>query len=77
MESRVAGKSDKYFGSHEIQSREEHVKQGSDRGFGIVFAVVFGLIGCFSWYYKGHYWPWWLGGSAAFAVIALKVVPLG
>ena len=35
---------DKYFGAHEFQAREEVVKTSSDRGFGLMFGVVFGLI---------------------------------
>ena len=64
---------DKHRGSHESLAREEHIKSSTDRGFGIVFAVVFGIIGAASWYSQGQHWPWWLSGSAAFAVIALTV----
>lgn len=65
--------SDNYFGSHEIQQRKEEIKGSSDRGFGVVFAVVFALISCSSWYSGGHNWPWWFGGSALFGLIALTV----
>ena len=63
--------SDKFFGSHEIQSREEIVKSSSDRSFGIVFAVVFALIAAVSWYNDGRHWLWWLGGAGLFALVAL------
>ncbi len=63
--------SDKFFGSHEIQLREETVKSSSDRSFGFVFGVFFALIALISWYYDGKHWHWWLGGSALFALVAL------
>ena len=64
---------DKFFGSHDLQSREERVKQSSDRSFGLVFAAVFALVGAVSWYYGGRHWLWWLGGSVAFGFIALMI----
>lgn len=63
--------SDKYFGSHEIQAREEAIKGSSDRAFGVVFAVFFTLVAALSWYSGGTHWHWWLGGSALFALVAL------
>ena len=68
--------SDKFFGSHELQSREEVIKGSSDRSFGIVFAVVFALIAAISWYHDGTHWHWWLGGSLVFALIAMARPPL-
>jgi hypothetical protein len=62
---------DKYFGSHEIQSREEVIKGSSDRSFGIVFAVFFALVAAISWYSGGAHWTWWLTGSVLFALVAL------
>jgi Saxitoxin biosynthesis operon protein SxtJ len=62
---------DKYFGSHEIQSREETIKSSSDRSFGIVFAVFFALVAAISWYHHGGHWHWWLGGAVLFALVAL------
>ena len=62
---------DKFFGSHDIQSREEAVKSSSDRSFGVVFAVVFALIAALSWYNGGTHWHWWLSGAALFAVVTL------
>lgn len=63
--------SDKFFGSHELQAREEHIKGSSDRSFGIVFAVFFAIVAALSWYHDGTHWTWWLGGSALFALVAL------
>jgi hypothetical protein len=36
---------DKYFGAHEFRAREEVVKISSERGFGLVFAGFFTLLG--------------------------------
>jgi len=57
--------------SHEILSRADETRQGSDRNFGIVFCVVFALIGGFQLYH-GIAWGWWtLAVAAAFLVVAL------
>jgi predicted membrane metal-binding protein len=56
---------------HEDFSREEHVKAGSDRGFGFVFAGFFALVSALSWW-RGHIgWHWTLPLAAAFVVVAL------
>ena len=56
---------------HEDFSREEHVKGGSDRGFGLVFAGFFTLLSGLSWW-RGHTaWHWALPVAAAFLVAAL------
>src|SRR5262245_21036522 len=65
----MAGK-DRYFGSHELQGRDEKVKTSSDRGFGIVFCVFCALVAALSWYHDGTHWPWWLGASALFLLFA-------
>jgi hypothetical protein len=55
---------------HEDLSREEQVKAGSDRGFGLVFAGFFALVSGLSWW-RGHTaWHWALPVAAAFLVIA-------
>ena len=63
--------SDKFFGSHEIQAREETVKSSSDRSFGYVFAVFCALVAAISWYYDGTHWHWWLGAAGLFALVAV------
>jgi len=56
---------------HEDFSREEHVKAGSDRGFGLVFAGFFTLMSALSWW-RGHAsWHWALPVAALFLVVAL------
>jgi predicted membrane metal-binding protein len=56
---------------HEDFSREEHVKAGSDRGFGFVFAGFFALVSALSWW-RGHTgWHWTLPLAALLLVVAL------
>ena len=56
---------------HEDFSREEHVKAGSDRGFGFVFAGFFALVSALSWW-RGHTgWHWLLPLGALFLAVAL------
>jgi Saxitoxin biosynthesis operon protein SxtJ len=62
--------SDKYFGAHEFQTREEVDKTSSDKGFGLVFSGVCFIVGGLSIYKGGAHWPWWLGLSALFAMVA-------
>lgn len=56
---------------HEDFSREEHVKGGTDRGFGLVFAGFFAIMAALSWW-RGHAaWHYTLPIAAAFLVVAL------
>jgi len=56
---------------HEDYSRDDHVKAGSDRGFGLVFAGFFTLMSALSWW-RGHTsWHWALPLAAVFLVVAL------
>jgi len=56
---------------HEDFSLEEHVKAGSDRGFGFVFAGFFALVSGLSWW-RGHTgWHWPLPLAAVFLAVAL------
>jgi hypothetical protein len=59
---------DKYFGSHELQGREETIKSSSDRSFGYVFAGACALVAALSWHNDGRHWGWWLIAAAAFAL---------
>jgi hypothetical protein len=64
--------SDKYFGSHEFQHREEEaVKTSSNRSFGLVFAAFFALLAALGVWHAGSRWPIWLGLSALSLVLAL------
>jgi hypothetical protein len=58
-------------GFHEDFSRAEHVDGSSDRGFGITFAVVFGLLAAWKWWTASSLWPWCLGIALVFGAIAL------
>ncbi|SJZ89910.1 hypothetical protein SAMN02745126_02771 [Enhydrobacter aerosaccus] len=56
---------------HEDYSRDDHVKAGSDRGFGLVFAGFFALVSGLSWW-RGHAgWHWTLPLAVAFLLVAL------
>lgn len=56
---------------HEDFSREEHVEAGSDRGFGFVFAGVFGIVTAISLWRSGTAWHWALPVAAVFLLVAL------
>lgn len=64
---------DKYFGSHELQPREETVKTSSDRAFGLVFAAFFALAASLSFWRGTSRWPFWLGAACLAFVLALAV----
>jgi hypothetical protein len=61
---------DKYFGAHEFQARHEVVRISSERGFGLVFAVFFALLGALSVYNGGVRWHYWFPLAVLFAVLA-------
>jgi Saxitoxin biosynthesis operon protein SxtJ len=50
--------------------------ESSDRDFGVVFAVVFGLLGCWPLLHRAAPHWWALGVAAAFALAALVRPPL-
>jgi hypothetical protein len=57
-------------GLHEDFSREEHIKAGSDKGFGQVFAGFFAIMAALSWW-RGHIaWHYTLPIAVVFLVIA-------
>jgi hypothetical protein len=56
---------------HEDFSREEHVKAGTDRGFGFVFAGFFAILAAFSLWRGSTTWHWTLPIAAAFLAVAL------
>ena len=55
---------------HEDFSREEHVKAGSDRGFGQVFAGFFTILAGFSYWHGTTTWHYTLPIAAAFLIVA-------
>jgi hypothetical protein len=58
---------------HEDFSREEHVKAGSDRGFGLVFAGFFALMAALAAWRHHTTWHYTLPVAAVFLVVALTV----
>lgn len=57
--------------AHEDLTRQEHIEGSSDRSFGFVFAVVFGIIAAWPLMH-GAGLRWWAAGVAgAFAIVAL------
>ena len=55
---------------HEDFSREEHVKAGTDRGFGQVFAGFFAILAGFSYWHGTTTWHYTLPIAAAFLIVA-------
>ena len=55
-----------------MSSRRERrvVKISSERGFGLVFAGFFALLGALSIYHDGERWHYWFALAALFAVLA-------
>lgn len=59
--------------NHESMAREEKVKLGSDRSFGLVFAAVFSLVGAWQLWHQRQ-WGWYaLAAGMAFLALALLV----
>ncbi len=56
---------------HEDYTRAQEVKAGSNRAFGMVFAVVFALIGAFPLLAGGPALVWALAVSGTFGALAL------
>jgi len=62
---------DKYFGSHELQAREEVVKTSSDRSFGLVCAAFFTFMTALGLWRGTGRWPIWLALACASALLAV------
>ena len=56
---------------HEDYSREEEVKAGTDRGFGLVFAGFFAILAALSLWHGSKTWHWTLPVAAVFLLVAL------
>ena len=54
---------------HEDFKRDEHVEGGSDRSFGLVFTVVFAIIGLWPLIWGADVRWWAMGVAAVFAVV--------
>lgn len=57
--------------NHEVYSREEAIKHGSDRSFGLVMAAAFAVLALINGWHDGGWWPWIGGAAALFLVVAL------
>lgn len=55
---------------HEDLKRKNDVKMGSERGFGLVFAAVFAIIGLLPLVHDGPLRMWSLGVAAGFVAIS-------
>ena len=55
---------------HESFARDEPVQSSSHRTFGLVFAVVFAVIGLLPWVFGGPVRVWSIAVGAAFAAVA-------
>ncbi|MFZ5675465.1 MAG: SxtJ family membrane protein [Pseudomonadota bacterium] len=62
--------------SHERLTAEEDVRVGSNRSFGITFAVVFAIIGLFPLLHGGDIRLWALACAAIFALLAFIWPPV-
>ncbi len=57
--------------SHENFSRNSEIKTSSNRSFGVVFCVVFGLIALWPLFGGGEVRFWAAGGTAVLAIVTL------
>lgn len=56
---------------HEFGESHHAVESSSDRSFGLVFAVVFALVGVYQGWRGAAWWPLALGLAAVFLALAL------
>ena len=65
----MAAKSD----FHEEFNRQDKIEGSSDRGFGLVFATFFALLGALAVWHDNPHWYWWIGLAAITLLIALTI----
>ena len=58
------------WNTHERIADEQPPEGPTERNFGVVFAVVFALIGSYGLYKGATWWPWLFVASATMAVLA-------
>lgn len=62
-------------GAHESYREHGELKTASDRSFGIVFAVVFGVVAAAQWYFGRPGWALGLAGGSLTFLGAALIVP--
>ena len=62
------------YQSHESFSRDEEIRSSSERTFGFVFTIVFGLVGLWPLWRRGSV-RWWSLSVAVLFLVAALVVP--
>ena len=55
---------------HENYARNQVVQPGTEKSFGIVMAVAFGVIAAIGYWHQSDWWPWLLGIAALFLISA-------
>jgi Saxitoxin biosynthesis operon protein SxtJ len=56
---------------HELRGHAAPTESSSDRSFGLVFAGFFVILGAYSWWHQGRWWPAEIAIAAAFLAVAL------
>jgi hypothetical protein len=59
--------------SHENFTRQDDIRIGSERSFGIVMAVALIFVAAFNWWHDGHVWIWFCGAAGLFLTAAFVV----
>jgi hypothetical protein len=57
--------------NHEIFDRDEQLKPGSDRTFGLVMAAALAAVSALNGWHSGRVWPWTTGLAALFLAAGL------
>lgn len=66
----MSGSKDRFFGAHDFAEREEEIKGSSDRGFGLVFAIFFAIVGSINLWAGRAWWPYLFAAAGVMLVLA-------
>jgi hypothetical protein len=58
---------------HEDFSRAEKIEGSTDRGFGLVFAAFFALLGIIGYWHNSPRWYFWIGLALATLLVSITV----
>ncbi len=61
------------FSVHETFDRHDEVRASSNRGFGFVFSIAFGVIALYAAWRGSPSWLYWTGAAGLFGTVALFV----